>query len=257
MTDSKDNIFQLSSASRKGTPRWFARAAASRLTRLYVTRLCADRSAVVYGYPRSGTSWISKVISEYYDLPCYRHFVWPRFCPQVLHTHDIEIGLIRRVIYMVRSPYDSYVSLFVKRYGIGDPAAFGRSSAVTQEFKSFLKQEVKAPYEAPCRWSDHVGQAVQRHGNGAIVPYSTDLDTVMKSLSDRIIAFEGDVDADRLGAIVGAKSTGAEPTTRTSAAAKQFCWYDREARAIVAAEIDRLKSKYPAATSLCIGDTLY
>lgn len=235
----------LAGPSQKGTAQWFLRGAASHLTRAFVTRFSAARSVAVCGYPRSGTSWVSEVLAGYYDLPCHRHFQWPKFHAQVLHTHDLELGDIRRIFYIVRSPYHSYVSLFVKRHGIIDPLAVGDAATLRRQFKVFLKQETERPYEAPCRWSDHVAQAISRFGPQAIIPYASDPQQMIASLASRLTILEGRVDHDKLGQLVSGGTAVSEPTTRTSTAARLFSWYDDETQALVEDEIERLRSMIP------------
>lgn len=156
---------------------------------------------------------------------------------------------------MFRSPYEGYVSLFVKRYGIDDPFSFSEPNLLRNSFKLFLKDEVLSPHEAPCRWADHVGQAVNTFGPDAVIHYTTDLSVMEATLSARIASLEGNVDVAKLSAIIQAPHEIKLVTTRTSHKAKLFDWYDQDARAVVAEEVKRLKREYPATRALNMKET--
>lgn len=224
--------------ARKGRLQWLARGLSSHVTRAYCGSLGRNHSVAVCGYPRSGTSWISAVLGGYYDLPVPRHYGWPQFCPQVLHGHDLRLGGMRRVFYMVRSPFQLFPSLFVKRYGITRPVSQDRA-----RFADFLRTELFRPHEAPCPWADHIAQAVSLYGAEAILTYSTDPKVMTDQLAQRIEQIDGHCDLPRLAALITNRPSGrAAPTTSTPDAARSFNWFSTEANALIQDELQRLNT---------------
>lgn len=149
------------------------------------------------------------------------------------------------IFYIVRSPYHSYVSLFAKRHGIIGPLAVGDAVTLRRQFKVFLKQETERPYEAPCRWSDHVAQAILRFGPRAIKPYTSDPQQMIVSLASLLTILERKVDHDKLGQLASGGTNESEPTTRTSTAAQLFSLYGEETQVLVKGEIEHLRSMTP------------
>ena len=243
-------------ASQKWTTTWFLRGVSSRVTRLYVDTFAGTSSAVVTGYPRSGTSWISEVLSIYYGLPCHRHFVAPQFHAQVLHTHDIAIRRMKRVFYMVRDPGEVFISLFVKRFNLCDESLSESYVPLRRLFQEFIQKEVAAPHESPMRWAEHIHQAYERFGADAILRYTPDRAAMTIALARRIAKLDGSCDQARLKEAFSAlaasdnKVVGRAPTTKTSRSLKRFDWFDAESAALLTAEFDRLLWLWPEAESL-------
>ncbi|MDA7963549.1 hypothetical protein [Ruegeria sp.] len=222
--------------ARKGRLQWLARGVSSHATRAYCASLGRGHSVAVCGYPRSGTSWISAVLAGYYDLPVPRHYGWPQFYPQVLHGHDLRLGGMQRVFYMVRSPFQLFPSLFVKRYGITCPTPQDRA-----RFTDFLQAELNRPYEAPCPWADHIARAVSRYGAKAILTYTADPDAMTDELAQRIGRIDGHCDRPRLAALVANRPSGRRaPTTSTPDTARRFNWFSTEANSLIQTELQRL-----------------
>lgn len=228
-------------ATRKGTLTWMARGVASHATRLYAISAGADKCVAVCGYPRSGTSWISAALSRYYDLPVPRHYQMPQFYPQVLHGHDLRLGKLRRIFYVLRTPYELFPSLFVKRFGISRPTAADRG-----HFGAFLKAELAHPHEAPCPWADHLATACRRYGAASVLFYTRDPLQMTDQLEPRIATFDGYCDRARLIESLNVPRVGASaPTTATSSPARRFDWFTPESHLLIEAEIARARIMCP------------
>lgn len=220
--------------ARKGGLQWLRRGVSSHASRIYCRSLGRRKSVAICGYPRSGTTWISAILSDYYALPAPRHYGWPQFYPQILHGHDLRLGQIHRIFYMVRSPYDVFPSLYVKRYGVTIPGSSDRAL-----FKAFLQKELSQPYEAPCVWADHVAAAARRFGPEALLTYSRNSAVIADRLSRRIERIDGRCDHNRLTEL--SKRTDI-PTTLSSSAARRFNWFTTECHEMIQAELQRLNT---------------
>ncbi|MEX0317501.1 MAG: hypothetical protein AB3N21_06105 [Ruegeria sp.] len=225
----------------------------SHATRIYSTTLARHRSVAVCGYPRSGTSWISEVLAAYYGLPVPRHYRWPQLYPQVLHTHDLRLGALFRVFYLVRPPRALFVSLFVKRYSLTD-AALGPADALRDRFTAFLQAELARPHEAPSRWACHVAAAFDRFGAEAVLVYSRSADGMAKQLARRIKGLDGHCDRARLRELMKAPPGTDAPTTITPPSARAFDWFDDRSEALIRTEQHRLHTICPAARNLPLFD---
>lgn len=225
--------------ARKGRMQWLARGMASHATRIYAGSVGRNATVAVCGFPRSGTSWISAVLAAYYDLPVPRHYVVPQFRPHVMHGHDLRLGRLGRVFYMVRSPFDLYPSLFVKRFGVSDPTGSSRD-----QFAAFLKAELAYPHEAPCPWPDHVARACRQFGPPLV--YTRDVHRMSDQLTSRIQRTDGSCDRERVLRLVSARPKGAgAPTTVTPQLARKFDWFTTDSRRLVEAQLDRLQELLP------------
>jgi len=244
----------IAKASRKWTITWFLRGMSSRATRLYVDTFAGKGSTVITGYPRSGTSWISEALAIYYGLPCHRHFLTPQLHAQVLHTHDLAIRHMKRVVYMVRDPGDVFISLFVKRFNVRNRWLSDNTIPLQGLFRDFIKKEVVAPHESPLRWADHVHQAYQRFGADAVLHYTPDSTMMTLALARRIAELDGCCDEARLkeafSALAASDNKGRAPTTTTSRSLKRFDWFDTDSAALLVAEFERLLWLCPEAKSL-------
>ena len=220
--------------ARKGRGRWLARGISSHATRVYCGSLGYRRSVAVCGYPRSGTSWISAVLGTYYGLPAPRHYGWPQFYPQVLHGHDLRLGHMRRVFYLIRSPYALFPSLYVKRHGISRPTPEDQT-----RFTSFLETELTRPHEAPSPWADHVAQAIERYGPDAMLIYTADPQAMARQLARRVRQLDGHCDKTRLSTLT-AERPARLPTTATSNEARRFNWFSVESYDLIQRELQRL-----------------
>jgi hypothetical protein len=241
-------LASLTIAAPKGSMIWLARGLSAHLSRLYVDSLGRSTSVAVCGYPRSGTSWVSEALAGYYGLPCYRHYIAPKLHPQVLHTHSLGIGGVSRLFYLVRHPREVYISLFVKRYSIPEPQSVAATDSLRAQFADFLQTETLDPYEAPCRWSDHVAIAYKRFGADAVIPYTASGEEMLARLAQRITGLEGECDRVRLSPLVQCEADRANaPTTRTAGSLRELDWYDAQATALLDREMQRLwKISLPA-----------
>jgi hypothetical protein len=73
------------------------------------------RSIFVLGYPRTGTNWLCRMLSSYFEIPISQPWLrtWPEVKPVILHLHRFAI-VPRRTIYMIRDPRDILISYYHK-----------------------------------------------------------------------------------------------------------------------------------------------
>lgn len=67
---------------------------------------------LVVGFPRSGTTWLSEMLSSYYNLPRPSHYYLPLAFGSIIHTHASPSCKFRKVYYIVRDGRDVYVSWY-------------------------------------------------------------------------------------------------------------------------------------------------
>jgi len=99
----------------KGRIKWFLKASAHHLT-MQIGYRYAEKFPMyfVVGFPRSGTSWLSEMIADYYNLPRPRHYYLPLAFACVVHTHFKPNKKFKNTFYIIRDGRDSYVSAFFK-----------------------------------------------------------------------------------------------------------------------------------------------
>ena len=99
----------------KGRVKWFLQGSAH-----YITMWIGYRYAkslpmyFVVGFPRSGTSWLSEMLADYYNLPRPRHYYLPIAFAAVIHTHFKPNAKFKNTYYVYRDGRDSYTSSYYK-----------------------------------------------------------------------------------------------------------------------------------------------
>lgn len=94
----------------------------------------------VCGYPRSGTTWFSEMLSSYLGVPCPRHYLLPITYPSVIHTHSDPYSRISNCFYIVRDGRDALVSFY---YYIANKMK-DKSYVARTRFLRLLGRELKA-----------------------------------------------------------------------------------------------------------------
>jgi hypothetical protein len=71
----------------------------------------------VLGHPKSGTSWMCQLLSDYLRLPFPQHSIMPLGCAAVLHSFEAPSERYRTGVYMVRDGRDTAVSTYFHTRG--------------------------------------------------------------------------------------------------------------------------------------------
>ena len=93
---------------------WFFEAASHYIS-LWLLKSHAKNNKVIFlcGAPRSGTSWISDVLSYYYNLPRPKHYRLPILFDSVVHTHKIlDPEKYKNTFFVVRDGRNAYLSYY-------------------------------------------------------------------------------------------------------------------------------------------------
>lgn len=103
--------------SRKFLKSWLRnklRLYAVRATKL-IAHYYGTRIGFVYvgGYPKSGTTWLSQMISHYMDIPYVDPYFFPLTFPGVVHNHWIYHPNLDHSIYIMRDGRDAMVSVYM------------------------------------------------------------------------------------------------------------------------------------------------
>ena len=194
---------------------------------LRIARRYGERFGFVYvgGYPKSGTSWISRLAGHCLDLPVPRENALPLAFRCVVHHHwNWEPALDRPSIYVLRDGRDVMVSEFVSmmngveamreragRFGRLSPAErallhrFGRDARLERrmerlfgrgfdpwDVEAHLPRFIEASMERPFSevvaepWPQHVRGWRERSRGAAIVRYEAMLQDGDKTLRDAL-----------------------------------------------------------------------
>ena len=97
---------------------WFFEAASHHITVWLLKRTNAKgytKGLFLCGPPRCGTSWISDVLSFYYNLPRPKHYKMPLWLDAIVHTHRILGGkYVSQSFYASRYGLDAYFSRYLQ-----------------------------------------------------------------------------------------------------------------------------------------------
>lgn len=126
-------------------------------------------------YPKSGGTWLSKMLADVLDLPCPQHAVLPIGFASVMHNHWGYNKNRRRTVYLMRDGRDVMVSsLFheLRQYRQPDhaeyagvasrlPAVFGKGFDPA-DTKGLLPRYIELNFKRPLgnrtNWADHIRQ---------------------------------------------------------------------------------------------------
>ena len=124
------------------------------------------------GYPKSGTSWMAKLLGGYFAIPEPSFYHVPVLRSAVLHGHRFT-GSRVPTVYIVRDPRDVYISLYFHRCRmlIGDKNPRYRTALLSryevlpapfvpehfsENFFGFVELELESPRDVRIPWNEHV-----------------------------------------------------------------------------------------------------
>jgi hypothetical protein len=193
------SFLSLNVNSKKYTAKWLFTGVAVLSTKFYLDLASKKSSVLVTGYPRSGTSWISEILSSYYGLPCFRKYKTPKFTSQVFHTHSILYPRLNRSFYVSRSLEDVLVSLFAKRFN-NSANEFDSlpSTQLEDAYFEFVVKELRHPHESPIPWHKHVSLGFNKFGSNKFITYTNDLPNIIEDVSSAIKANGYNLEVSRL-----------------------------------------------------------
>lgn len=123
-------------------------------------------------YPRSGGTWLCRMIADCLDLPFPQNPVLPCGFPCVLHTHWPFDARFRRAVYLVRDGRDVMVSALFDQFrrvheepglrpvlcGLdeGIDAPVPTDDDVRRILPAFIEKEFRRPFGTRVNWAAHV-----------------------------------------------------------------------------------------------------
>ncbi len=170
----------------------------------------------VVGYPRSGTSWLSDLVADYYNLPRPKHYYLPIAFASVLHTHAKPSKKLKNTFYIYRDGRDTYTSYYFyeKRYVRENPNSF-----YSQQFHKMWGDRMFDPayenenfskyldwvFEQKIRWSDHIRiwlEAAKKNKEIVVVSYEDLLKNTYQTMYDGIDQLDKSVNTEILQDII-------------------------------------------------------
>ena len=203
----------------KGKISWALKASSHYVTMWIAYRYAKDfPQYFVVGFPRSGTSWLSEIVADYYNLPRPRHYYLPVAFAAVLHTHFKPNRRFTNTFYIYRDGRDSYASSYFKSLRLmkDDPGFVrtplfkrlfeGRTDNLTREdhqknFLAYLKEE----FRRGKHWANHIDewqQASTVNPGIAILTFEGLLNNPEKEMEHAISAISGNVDKEMLSGVI-------------------------------------------------------
>lgn len=169
-------------------------------------------------YPRSGGTWLGRMVSSYLDLPFPLHHRAPLAMPCVVHNHWRYDSRYNRVFYLYRDGRDVLVSLYILRMktisgGLGsNPFAekmhrryvnvLGKhyqEDNPSQHIAAFIDMEMSDPQQSPLNWPAHVGDWFDTSRPGiSFLSYEQLLADPLTALKVALRKFVPEVDDARL-----------------------------------------------------------
>ena len=122
-----------------------------------ISRFAKWPVAHVIGFPKSGTTWVTQLVSAATELPYYRDTIWPVIGPAVLHGHSVPDAGRPKTICVVRDCRDVMVSLYFHRLnekGMDDPT-LQTQDYVRNNLADFIIEEAQRPKSVSVGWGTY------------------------------------------------------------------------------------------------------
>ena len=196
---------------------WFLKGSAHYFT-LKIGRRYAKKFPMyfVVGFPRSGTSWLSDLVADYYNLPRPKQYYLPIAFPAVLHTHWPPHAKQKNTFYIYRDGRDTYASYFFyeKKYVQENPDSF-----YSQQFKKMWGDRMMDPafeqdnflkylewvFRNKNTWAAHINtwlKASKQNSEIVLIAYEDLLKDTYETLSQGIQQLDGQVNQEILEDII-------------------------------------------------------
>ena len=176
----------------------------------------------VIGFPRSGTMWVTEIISQYLGLPYVDMPLVPVLTPAVYHGHELMSKDYRRGVYVIRDGRDAMVShyFFLTGFLTSRDAIRKRLGLISRSIQPlhtpekhkevkaalsvFIKWQMDHPTSAPANWGEHIRLYFETNNqNMPIVRYEDMLVDAEKTMDKVLSKMLGEkTDSNRLRAIV-------------------------------------------------------
>lgn len=188
--------------------KWFSfcNHASYRISALFPEKI---PTVFVAGFPKSGTSWVTQVVSDYLRWPFIDLSFFPIGSPAVIHCHFLPKAGRPAMIYVVRDARDIIVSLYfhlVRAIPEGDNPPIPKhlipyfrglknKDHVHDFLPIFIKRHFERPYGTSRNWNQHL-IAYRRLGDTAppLLRYEDLLDTPFDAFKGALVGLTGDED---------------------------------------------------------------
>lgn len=197
---------------------WFFEAASHHLTVWLLKRTNAKgytKGLFLCGPPRCGTSWISDVLSFYYNLPRPKHYKLPLWFDAIVHTHTILGGkYVTQSFYASRYGLDAYFSRYLQiKNAIVHNKKFVGERRYTKVFKDVHLESndsfnVKALLDLDLKakkgliFSLAEVRFLERNNRAVVINYGLAAKDPQGVFAKAIESFSGSVDRDRLSRVL-------------------------------------------------------
>lgn len=203
---------------------WFFEAASHYIT-LWLLKFHSRNNDVIFlcGAPRSGTSWVSDVLSYYFNLPRPKHYRLPILFDAVVHTHVmLNPEKYKKTYFVIRDGRNSYLSYYyMLRKDILSEKNFVKRSHYLKIFKD-VKDEANISYNVLVLMKDDMKQHdsifkstkkildYQKAGVAPVIVYEEAQADPMGVFSKAIRFYSGDCDMERLEKVLNLQSKKAQ-----------------------------------------------
>ena len=177
----------------------------------HITRFLGRRLPAVFpfvfvlGYPKSGTSWVCQLVSDYVQLPFPQNSLLPIGFPAVVHGHETyqktASATHPRTIYVVRDGRDALVSLYFHLRARRQQQSLRPLATVVptpnqtdlvatrQAVEKFVLDQLRRPFASNVPWGDHARSYFDASDHHSVLVRYEDLlqdgvTTLMRTISE-------------------------------------------------------------------------
>lgn len=203
---------------------WFSEALSHHLTVWLLkqtNRKGYTKGLFLCGPPRCGTSWISDVLSFYYNLPRPKHYKLPLWFDAMVHTHTI-LGkdYTDQAYYASRYGLDAYFSRYLQiKNDIVNGQRFVGEKKYTKVFRD-VKLESNDSYNVRALLDLDLNERkgliyslaeirfLERDNKAVVINYDEAVKNPEEVFAKAIESFSGDVNKDRLSHVLSLLNKG-------------------------------------------------